>query len=191
MRTPNRRQVVSFAAASLAASALPGCAGPGRPDPDDPTRSLVFGYIDMSGAPTPVDWVSLRCYTCADPRSHYQISIKDGLILHPAIQPGSYQIDVFGGSNSLGIFSGAEHRYNFGTTQRNDSALRIDRPGAYFLGAWRYVAQSGRAFSMQPLTTQNEKDLLARVVASMRDDQDLRRYGRGLVLAQQRLAQLR
>lgn len=191
-----RRQCLVLGGA-MATLGLAGCATPGDVAADDPKLSLVYGYIDMGGAPTPVKWVSLRCYSCKDPREHYNLGARDGLFFHVGVDPGSYQIDTFGGENTyLGVFAGTEHRYNFGTAGRNDSAVRIVQPGVHFVGAWRFVLHEGSwfkpdRFSMQALSNPSEKELLGRVIARLQGDADLKPYRRTLAMAQQRHAQLR
>jgi hypothetical protein len=169
-----------------------GCATSGPPvDPKDDTRSIVFGYFDMTDAPSGVEWVSLKLY--GDKPVWYTLPVKDGLFYHVGIEPGAYQVEKFG--KNPGFLSNTKYVYNFGTRGRNETARRIDKPGLYFLGAYKYVKhptgwfEQGK-FEMQPIRTPSEKELLTRLIKILESDGDLRAYSRQLALAKRRLAEL-
>ena len=61
------------------------------------------------------------------------MSGKKGLFYHTLLPASSYQLSSFYGS---GFFAG-ENRYNF-PRQGNETALRITKPGIYFLGSYKY-----------------------------------------------------
>ena len=175
-----------LAAAFLAA----GCASTSEDvDIKDETVSLVFGYFDMKDAPSDLEWVSLKRYGTADDRQKagwvYSLPAKEGLFYHVGIRPGSYQVDKFGGSS----FLRGDYVYNYGGKGRNSTAVRIQRPGVYFLGAHRYVSVKGK-FEMQPAKAPSEKEILQRLVKQLESDRDLAKYSRQLKLARERLAQL-
>jgi len=71
----------------------------------------------------------------APPREtpYWSMSGKKGLFYHTLLPAGSYQLSSFYGS---GFFAG-ENRYNF-PRQGNETALRITKPGIYFLGSYKY-----------------------------------------------------
>jgi hypothetical protein len=170
---------------------LAGCASSGEPvDAKDPTVSLVYGYFDMEDAPTSVDWVSVKKY--GGEASFYNMGAKDGLFWHVGVAPGSYQVETFGGGG--GFFS-SPHRYNFGTRGRNDTAIRIKTPGAYFMGSYKFVLhktgvfEAGR-FEMKPVKTPSEKEILQRLVKALESDDELKVYARQINWAKQRIAQL-
>lgn len=170
---------------------LAGCAGGSPVSPTDETLSLVFGYFDMKEAPTKVQWVALKQYGGKDVGS-YQLGVEDGLFFHIGVEPGSYQVDKFGGS---GFFRG-DYVYNFGGQGRNSTAIRIQKPGIYFLGAHRYVKHSGKGlftpdkFDMVPTKSPSEKEVLQRLVKRLENDRELAGYTRQLKLARERLAKL-
>lgn len=158
---------------------------------NDETLSLVFGYFDMNNAPTKAQWVGLKQYGGKDAGT-YRLSVQDGLFFHVGIEPGSYQVDKFGGSS----FWRGEYVYNFGGKGRNATATRLQKPGVYFLGAYRYVNHSGKGFfdpaqfDMEPVKTPTEKELLERVVKQLESDRELAGYKRQLRLARERLSKL-
>ncbi|HET7672280.1 MAG TPA: hypothetical protein VFK84_17870 [Burkholderiales bacterium] len=177
--------------AVLAALMLAACGGTAPVSSDDETLSLVFGYFDMKDAPTKVQWVGLKQYGGKDAGT-YSLAVNDGLFFHVGIEPGSYQVDKFGGSG----FLRGDYVYNFGGKGRNTTAIRIQKAGVYFLGAHRYVKHPGEGFfspdkfDMQPMKAPTEKELLQRVIKQMESDRDLAPYKRQLRLARERLAQL-
>jgi hypothetical protein len=168
-----------------------GCAGTTPVSSSDETLSLVFGYFDMKDAPTKVQWVALKQYG-GKGAGTYQLAVEDGLFLHVGVEPGSYQVDKFGGSG----FLRGDYVYNFGGKGRNSTAIRIQKPGAYFLGAHRYVNHAGKGlfapdkFDMEPARSPTEKELLQRVIKRLETDRELQPYTRQLKLARERLARL-
>lgn len=161
-----------------------GCAGTTPVSSSDETLSLVFGYFDMKDAPTKVQWVALKQYG-GKGAGTYQLAVEEGLFLHVGVEPGSYQVDKFGGSG----FLRGDYVYNFGGKGRNSTAIRIQKPGVYFLGAHRYVAHEGK-FDMQPAKSPTEKEVLQRLIKQLENDGSLAQYTRQLKLARERLAQL-
>ena len=172
---------------------LVGCAGT-PVDPKDESVSLLFGYFDMADAPSNLQWVSLKRYGENEP-VWYDMAVRDGLVFHIGVAPGSYQVEKFGGTGGIPFVTSQRYEYNFGTRGRNATALRMQRPGIYFLGAYKYVNQSGglfRAdkFDMQPVQQPSEKELLQRLITLLESDSDTKMYTRQIALAKKRLAEL-
>ena len=169
---------------------LGACAGGSPVSSTDETLSLVYGYFDMKEAPTKVQWVGLKQYGGKDAGT-YHLAVEDGLFFHIGVEPGSYQVDKFGGS---GFFRG-DYVYNYGAKGRNKTAIRVQKPGIYFLGAHRYVNHSGGLFSpdkfeMVETKAPTEKELLQRLVKRLETDRELTGYTRQLELARERLGKL-
>jgi|RhiMetdeSRZDD1v2_1073273.scaffolds.fasta_scaffold68902_5 hypothetical protein len=188
MTTSRRWLLASLAAMVLVA----GCATHQPVDPNDAGTSLVFGYFDAKDAPSSIDWVSIKRYGGAP--AYYQLGTKNGLFWHVAVEPGSYQVEKFGGVKRVLIF-GNDVEYNYGTRGRNETAIRIVTPGVYFMGAHRYIAHDGGLFAadkfeMQAVKSPSEKELLTRLVAELEADKELRIYTRQIGLAKKRLAEL-
>lgn len=172
---------------------LSGCAGTPI-DPRDESVSLVFGYFDMADAPSNLQWVSLKRYGDTDP-AFYDLAVRDGLIFHIGIAPGPYQVEKFGGTGGIPFLTSQRYEYNFGTRGRNDTAVRIQKPGVYFLGAYKYVNHSGglfRAdkFEMKPVQQPSEKELLQKLITVLESERDTKMYTRQIALAKQHLAGL-
>jgi hypothetical protein len=149
----------------FALALLAGCAssGPER-DINDPGNSLVFGYVDMDDAPTGISYASLMQVAPATKAPYWGLAVKKGLFYSAYLPPGSYQLSRFGGS---GFWAG-EHQYNF-PRQGNQTALRIDKPGIYYLGSFRFkTAKSGMfepgKFTMEKVAKPGEAELLKRIL---------------------------
>lgn len=180
------------------AIALAGCASTSEPvDVKDETVSLVFGYFDMKDAPSGLDWVSLKKYDSKSKEGEwYRLAAREGLFFHVGVEPGSYQVDKFGGMGGVPLLTRRPFEYDYGGKGRNATAVRIRKPGIYFLGAHRYVNHAGKGFfaadkfEMKPAQAPSEKELLQRLVKELETDKELAGYARQLRLAKQRLSQL-
>lgn len=144
---------------------LAGCAssGPER-DINDPTNSLVFGYIDMEGAPTGVNAASVMQVSPPSATPYWALGVTNGLFFNAYLPPGSYQLSSFSGS---GFFAG-QHVYIM-PRQGNETSLRIVKPGIYFLGSYKYgKVKTGifekRKFDIEKTYTPTEAELLKRVL---------------------------
>lgn len=192
---PSRRLILLAAVAALA-----GCgSAPRQPaDPADQRLSVVFGYFDMRQAPSPVEWVSLKAYG-AGANNGYTLPGDKGLFLHVAVEPGAYQVDRFGGMSGLKMGNvslfGSPHQYNYGTRGRNETAIRVARPGAYYLGSYEYVAHKRGwleqdEFEMRTLAAPGELDVLRVVQQRLETDDKLEPYTHQLALVKRRVAEL-
>lgn len=177
---------------------IAGCAStPDSVDPKDETVSLVFGYFDMKDAPSSLDWVSLRRYDSKKPDGEwYRFAAREGLFFHIGVEAGSYQVDKFGGMGGIPLLTRRPFEYDFGSKGRNATAVRIRKPGIYFLGAHRFVNHAGKGFfeadkfDMQRAQAPGEKELLQRLVKELETDKEYAGYQRQLQLAKKRLAEL-
>lgn len=154
-------------ALALCALVIQGCAsGPPGRDVNDPTSSLVFGFVDMEEAPTDVDWVSLKQVGAPEDEGYWNLGVEDGLVFNQYLPVGSYQMSQFGGSG----FMAGDVRYNFPSYGKNETALRITKPGVFFLGSYKYVKvktgffEAGK-FDFKRVDAPAERELLERIVA--------------------------
>jgi len=184
--------------AVVLAFAVAGCASSPKPvDTKDETVSLVYGYFDMKDAPSPLEWVSIKKYDAEGKGgAWYRFEAKDGLFFHIGIQPGSYQVERFGGTGGIALLTRRPYEYSFGGKGRNGTAVRITTPGVYFMGAHEYVNRAGQGmfapgkFEMRQAKAPSEKELLQRVIKAIEADQEFAVYTRQLLQAKQRLATL-
>lgn len=168
---------------------LAACASYDPVDPNDRTRSVVYGYIDMEDAPSSVEWVFIMDYNSDE--QGYTAPADDGIFYHIGIPPGPFQVDSFGRNTTW--WSNTRYSYEFGGDGRNETARRIKRPGVYFMGAYRYVSVStgwfepGK-FEMKKTKRPSEREILNKVLARMEEDNP--EYVRQIAMVRSRLAQL-
>ena len=174
---------------------LGGCASTQPVDANDESLSLVYGYFDMKDAPSDLTWVSIRQYGTKD-GGWYHLRAKDGLFFHVGVEPGSYQVDKFGGDGGIPLLTRRPFEYDYGSKGRNRTAVRIAKPGIYFFGAHQYVNHAGKGFftadkfEMKAAKSPGERELLQRLIKELESDKELAGYTRQLRLAKQRLSQL-
>lgn len=149
-----------------AVTSLSGCAGGGHGrDINDPSNSLVFGYVDMSAAPTKVSGAHIMQVAPPTDKPYWGTDVRDGLFYTYYLPPGSYKLSSLHGSSMLR----GEHQYNFPRQGGGDTAVRIDKPGIYFLGAYKYQkARTGMfeqaKFGIERVPSPTEAELLQRML---------------------------
>ena len=184
----SRRRIASFF--GLLTFLIAGCATSDPVDPKDQSRSLVYGYIDMADAPSSLGWVHIKLYDGKN--AGYLVSAHKGLFFHIGVEPGPYQVERFG--REAKFLSNTNYTYNFGTRGRNETAIKVDKPGVYFMGAYKYVeVPTGwfeqDKFRMERTKTPTERELLTKLLAILEDDYP--EYTRQIAMVKQNLAQLR
>ena len=153
--------------ALLAALSVAGCGGGGHGrDINDPSNSLVFGFVDMADAPTKVTGAQIRQVAPPTDKPYWGTDVKDGMFYTYYLPPGSYQLATLHGSS----FLRGEHQYNLGR-QGGDTGVRIDKPGIYFLGAYKYkTVKTGMfeqsKFGIERVATPSEAELLQKLLDS-------------------------
>jgi hypothetical protein len=145
---------------------------------DNPNNSLVFGYIDMSDAPTKVKGAWLEQVAPPTDAPYWSMGVEKGLFYNTFIRPGSYQLSSFAGSS----FAKGSYEYKFPRQGRNETAVRIKKPGVYYLGSYKYVkVRKGgmfkRAkFSIERISKPTEADLLRRILEDTMKIQKAKNY---------------
>lgn len=161
-------------------------------DPNDKTMSVIFGYFDMSEAPSwgGVDWVSVKQYK--PKQAYYGCHVEEGLFFHiGANKDSSLQVDEFGRNTRW--YSNATYTYNFGGKGRNETATVIKKPGVYFLGAYKYNPIEAESFfeadkfTMEKTTTPTEKELLGKLLKILKEDSDYTDYTHQISMVEKRL----
>lgn len=167
---------------------LTGCASDGpKRDINDPTNSLVIGYIDMDDAPTSAQSVTVMQVAPPTEAPYWKYWVTKGMFYHAYIPPGSYQLNSVYGT---GFFAG-NNQYNF-PRQGNATNLRITKPGIHFLGSFKYkkvktgIFEQGK-FEIEKVNKPTEADLLKRI---LEEDSDIKNSAWGNKI-RARLAELR
>ena len=145
---------------------LAGCAGGGHGrDINDPANSLVFGYVDMADAPTKVSGAQVRQVAPPTDKPFWGTNVKNGVFYTYYLPPGSYRLATLHGSS----FLRGEFQYNFPRQGGGQTTVRIDKPGIYFLGAYKYKSvrtgmfEQGK-FAIERVSNPTEAELLQRLL---------------------------
>ena len=152
-------------ALAIAVSLLAGCAGGGHGrDINDPSNSLVFGYVDMADAPTKISGAQIMQVAPPTDKPYWGTDVREGMFYTYYLPPGSYKLATLHGSS----FLRGEYRYSF-PRQGGEQGVRIDKPGIYFLGAYKYQnVRTGMfeqsKFDIERVKTPSEADLLQRLL---------------------------
>ena len=157
-----RNAVFSLA---IAVSFLAGCAGGGHGrDINDPSNSLVFGYVDMADAPTKISGAQIMQVAPPTDKPYWGTDVRDGMFYTYYLPPGSYKLATLHGSS----FLKGDYRYTF-PRQGGEQGVRIDKPGIYFLGSYKYQnVKTGMfeqsKFDIARVKTPTEAELLQRML---------------------------
>jgi hypothetical protein len=139
---------------------LAGCGGGGHGrDINDPNNSLVFGYVDMADAPTKVSGAQIMQVAPPTEKPYWGTDVKDGLFYTYYLPPGSYRLATLHGSS----FLRGEYQYSFPRQGGGTTTARIDKPGIYFLGAYKYKAVKSK-FDIEPVSSPSEAELLQKLL---------------------------
>ena len=145
---------------------LAGCAGGGHGrDINDPANSLIFGYVDMADAPTKVSGAQIMQVAPPTEKPYWGMSVKNGVFYTYYLPPGSYRLASLHGSS----FLRGEFQYNFPRQGAGQTTVRIEKPGIYFLGSYKYKeVKSGffeqGKFDIQRVESPTEAELLRRIL---------------------------
>jgi hypothetical protein len=149
----------------IALGILAGCAsgGHGR-SINDTSNSLVFGYVDMGDAPTKIEGASIMQVAPPSDKPYWGTDVRNGLFYTYYLPPGSYKLATLYGSS----FWKGNYRYNF-PRQGADQGVRINKPGIYFLGSYKYQEVKtgwfeGAKFDIERVDSPTEAELLQRIL---------------------------
>lgn len=133
---------------------------------NDPSASLVYGYIDMDEAPTSLSAATIKQYKPKpkDDKPYWHGSAVDGMFWFEYLLPGSYQLVTFGGSS---WWRNATYDYYMPEFEKNDTAVVIKKPGLYFLGAYKYKEAGSffnPKFEVEQMGKPTELELLTKLL---------------------------
>lgn len=158
----------SLPVATLFALFFLATCGSSRPfngaDPNNPTWSVIYGYIDMEDAPSAADWVFI--VQQEGDSLGYNARTEDSFFYHAGMPPGPYQVGSFG-ENS--IWQGERlYTYTVGTEDGRKTVVQIAQPDVYFMGAYRY-ASVPTGFEMKQIDGPDERVILTWVLEDLED----------------------
>ncbi|MGH7255233.1 MAG: hypothetical protein ACREI3_05590, partial [Nitrospirales bacterium] len=141
--------------------------------PDQPTSnqtSFVFGYIDMQDADPGLDWVTFQQLAPVAKDPDIPGRARDGIFYLENVALGSYQVYDFGGRGGGFFAKGnlyATYPVSFPVSRQSGfMRVKVEKPGVYFLGSYKYVSVKGSRFTtsyvydLEPLKTPTEREVL-------------------------------
>ena len=136
-------------------------------EPFSDESSLVFGYLDMGGAPSDLRWINMKRIRPLGDRNYYGFNVELGMIYRTHVPEGLYKFHEFGGySFRLG---GIDTTYAFPTQGKHDMDPVIKAPGIYYLGSYKYVKQEAPAleirYTLVKVKEPTEGELLRRLLS--------------------------
>ncbi|HKI96891.1 MAG TPA: hypothetical protein VKB51_00320 [bacterium] len=138
-----------------------------------PDGAFVFGYIDMKAAKTGLDWAYLKQTEpkVFDP-DHTSRAFQNVFYLEN-LPDGVFRLDGFGGNTwsffHKGQYFFATYPVDYNLQLASKVQVRVDRPGVYFMGAYRYVHHDSGflgddTFSLEPISEPTERQVLERIL---------------------------
>jgi hypothetical protein len=147
----------------LAAFSLIGCSHvPPMTEEQLAKGCLIYGSLDMSDAPTKLQWFSLKRVEIGKAPTYWGMAVaKNRYFVHDGIELGSYQLDSFGGHSG---WKDTDYTFHF---PGQGGGFKIEKPTTYFLGSWKYVKAGSffnAKFDIQPLDKPTEAEVLREIV---------------------------
>lgn len=151
--------------AALFALLLAGCGSSPRPlqGPAGPEATFVFGHVDVSDAPCPLEWFSARKVVEGREGEIRRFRVDGGDFFAENVPLGSYWLWECGGRTFTLTGSGTKV-FEF---RRPFPELRLDGPGVHFAGSFRVRDQSsilGKKYLVERASAPSEADLLRRLL---------------------------
>ena len=126
--------------------ALSACAGkPKLEKRSSDNNSLVFGYIDISSMDVKTTWTSIKRVFPQQDKPYYKMGVLRGeindnkygaIIFNEDLPFGSYKVTRISG-HYWSFLSKYGVRYGFPEAGSTQLSVRINKPGIYYLGAYK------------------------------------------------------
>lgn len=161
---------------------MSGCSSspPVFKDPHKKIYSLVLVYIDMSDAKSEATWLRAKVITerGIEPSWYKFGFVRDkqlGTIFHNQYVSAGHEIklDAFGGS-AKSAFDNTYYKYGFHSQGRGMGSLKINKPGIYFAGSFKYIpVKTGffkaKKFDIKRTKKPSEKEILQKFLLHVDD----------------------
>lgn len=125
---------------------LSGCGGlgPKLSEMEGDKTALIYGYLDMSDAPSYLNWVYFKQFRPVTDEAETGMRLtcleSGGCVFYREVPTnGAYQLTRFGG-NTNSFFSSADYyNFYFPSHGKNETAVKTRKSGLYYIGAFKYV----------------------------------------------------
>ena len=159
---------IGIAAAAVISAVLmtAGCASTQLSEPENERVSLVVGYFDMEEAPARLGWVEIKKLQPKEKKPFYYCGVDGGLFFNSYLEPGVYKFMEFGGTGKGFLSTGDEYTFQFPSQGKSRLDLRIEEPGIYYVGSYKYVDvktgffEQGR-YELEQIEKPGERELLS------------------------------
>lgn len=132
-------------------------------DIEDDRSSFIYGYIDMSDAPTHLSSFTIKRVEPESENPYWKVRVHEGIFYLENVPPGFYQFAKFGGP--VGKSSNVSS-YSF-RFPRKMRGFRIHGAGIYFLGSYKYKdvgTADNRRFNIEMINNPGKRDLLEQLL---------------------------
>ncbi len=140
-----------------------------------PDKSLAFIYLDLSEVKVVPTWVTLKQILPKTDRPYFYMGyIIDknnkyaATFVYDTLAPGTYQMALFGGEGRV-FMQKTQAEFRMPETGKNETAIVIDHPANYYMGAYKY--RSGNSnwagfinlgkFALEPSPSPSREEALA------------------------------
>lgn len=152
----------------VAALAASGCGSTPEitPPEDKESTSLVFGHLDMSDAPSDLDWVWMKRMRPVTDTPYFSFWTVDGTFFRGNVPPGTYKFTKFGGHSG---WKNTTYNYNFPDQGKGELDRQVGSNGLYYVGSWRYKKIKTSfwkpdQFDLERVKSPTERELLERML---------------------------
>ena len=133
------------------------------------TASLVFGYIDMSDAPSDLRWVGLLQVSPKSDKPFWTLAdVDEGMFWYSHMGEGTYQFHSFGGYS---FWQRVNFTFDLQPKVSESSKFKLgSKPGIYYLGSYKFkeVKTAGfftkSKFDFVATKSPTERELLERLL---------------------------
>lgn len=143
---------------------IAACA-PGRTvnTPVEPNTALVYAYVDLGKSPTSWQQATIACRDQHGKEGWWRAMRIDGSLFYAENVPlGTCWMPA---AVAVVARIGSYH-YDLGrTAEANPTTTRVTRPGAVYLGAYRFEPKGKGSFDLTPARSPSEKEVLTRLRA--------------------------
>ncbi len=140
--------------------------------------AMVYGFIDMSDAPTDLEWAQMRQLRPRDDEPFKKMRTDDSGLFYLENLPvgGAFRMDSYGGSTwSWWYMSNVHWTYGIDKREFKSYEFKINKPGLHFLGAYKIHRIKAKSFFQEDkyrlaaLDPAGEKELLRKLVKNTKD----------------------
>ncbi len=146
----------------------------------------------MKQADNDLAWAHIWRYAPNNKRL-YNTMAEEGIFWHMGIDKGRFQLAAFG--TKTGRLSGVQHNYSLGWDKGNFSSIHVRKPGAYYMGSYRYIHVPSKSirevdgFRLERMQSMSERKLLEKLLTILK--KDYAKYTHQIALLDKRLRRLR